>query len=59
MDYETMWLDLIDEMRHLRQEGVHTIDPEIVRAFMSYIEQRQELREQLESRDAKTTGAGE
>ena len=41
MDYQACWEDLRYELLVLSKRGVRTIDPEIVLAYMRYIEERE------------------
>lgn len=38
MDYEKCWERLAKELRYLSDKGVRSIDPEVILAFMSFIE---------------------
>ena len=45
MDYRKMWEKLRVEFRFLRSNGVKAVDPTILIAYMSYIEEIEILKE--------------
>ena len=47
MNYQAMWEKLRVEFHFLRSNEVKAVDPSIVIAYMSYIEEIEKLRSQL------------
>ena len=59
MDYQACWGNLRAELLELEMKLVRSIDPEIVLAFMRYIEEREENRQVLLKSGNEKPGAGE
>ena len=52
MDYQAMWEKLRVEFRFLRSNEVKAVDPTILIAYMSYIEEVEKLRSQIPKEEA-------
>ena len=48
MNYETMWMRLLDELQNLRRQGVLHTDPAIIIGYMYFIQRIQQLEEKEE-----------
>ena len=54
MNYERLWLLLHAELSELRQKGVTAIHPSMLKAFMSYMEEREDLKSQFEKEEVNS-----